>query len=260
VIEYLGKVWRLRYFWMALVRCDLRSRYRRSMIGMGWSLLHPIAMTIVLCTVFSQLFHADVRTYGPFLLAGLVTWNFITSTMHQGCHCFFQGEAYIRQYPAPLAVYPLRAVLGAGFHFMLGMIVVLVFVWCMQGFGNLPALVSFVPTMCLLFIFGWSLAVCMGVMNVMFQDTQHLNEVLLQILFYVTPIIYSADNLRERRLAWFVWLNPLASFFDLVRLPILEGRFPPIESVAIASLSTLVAASAAMLILSKLERRIIFYL
>ena len=59
---YLSKVWRLRHFWMALVRIDLRNRYRRSVIGIGWSLLQPIAMTTVLCVVFSQLFKADVRT------------------------------------------------------------------------------------------------------------------------------------------------------------------------------------------------------
>ena len=257
---YLRQVWRLRYFWMALVRSDLRSRYRRSMIGAGWSLLHPIAMTVVLCTVFSQLFHADVRTYGPFLLAGLVTWNFIVSVVNQGCQCFFQGEAYIRQYPAPLAIYPLRTVLGAGIHFLLGLTVVLLCAWIMQGFGNLPALLSLVPTLLLLFILGWSVAVCAGVINVLFQDTQHLTEVLLQILFYVTPIIYSADLLRERNLAWCVWLNPLASFLDLVRQPILEGRFPAADALAIAGATAVLAAAAATLMLVRLERRIIFYL
>ena len=70
--QYFSKIWRLRYFWMALVRIDLKNRYRRSMIGVGWSLLHPILMTIVLCTVFGQFFHrGDIKTYAPFLLSGL---------------------------------------------------------------------------------------------------------------------------------------------------------------------------------------------
>jgi len=260
VTAYLRQVWGLRYFWMALVRSDLRSRYRRSMIGVGWSLLHPIAMTIVLCTVFSQLFHADVRSYGPFLLAGLVTWNFIASVMNQGCQCFFQGESYIRQYPAPLAIYPLRTVLGAGIHFLLGMAVVVMFVWAVQGLGNLPVLPTLLPTLLLLFVFGWSLAVCVGVINVMFQDTQHLTEILLQILFYMTPIIYSADLLRERHLAWFIRLNPLASFMELVRQPVLEGRVPNAQAFTMAGTAALLAAVAATVMLSRLERRFIFYL
>ena len=191
---YFSAIWRLRHFWMALVRIDLRNRYRRSVIGIGWSLLHPIAMTVVLCVVFSRLFGMDIRTFAPFLLSGLTLWGFITAVVMQGCQCFFQGESYIRQHPAPLAIYPLRTTLGAGFHFLLGFGIALVFVWWVNGFGNLPALLSLVPTFALLFVIGWSLAICMGVANVMFQDSQHLIEVLMQILFYVTPIIYPAGD------------------------------------------------------------------
>ena len=81
---YLARIWRLRHFWLALVRNDLRNRYRRSIIGMGWSLLQPIAMTIVLCVVFSQLFHAELRTYAPYLLSGLTFWGFLMAVVFYG--------------------------------------------------------------------------------------------------------------------------------------------------------------------------------
>lgn len=258
--RYLRNVWRLRHFWLALVTMDLRRRYRRSMLGVGWSLLHPIAMTAVLCTVFSTLFAADVRTYGPFLLAGLVTWNFVVTVMSQGCRCFLDGESYIRQYPAPLAVYPLRATLGAGIHLLLGLLVVLVFVWCLNGFSNVPALLSLVPTLLMLFVVGWSVAACMGVINVMFQDTQHLTEVLIQILFYVTPIIYPAELLRQRGLDWFVAINPAATFLELIRGPILDGAVPSPATFALGAAAALTSAALASLILWKTERRLIFYL
>lgn len=171
---------------------------------------------------------------------------------------FLQNESYIRQYPAPLAIYPLRTALGAGIHFLLGLAVVLVFVWGTGGFGNLPALVSLALSLVLLFLFGWSLAVCVGVINVMFQDTQHLTEVALQILFYVTPIIYRPDQLSPE-LAQIVRLNPLACFFDLVRQPILEGCIPSAHAYAVACVATLVAVAAATAILARFERRFIFY-
>lgn len=258
--SYLSDIWRLRHFWMALVRIDLRNRYRRSLIGVGWSLLHPIAMTVVLCVVFSQLFNMGVRDYAPFLLSGLIFWNFIAATMNQGCQCFFLGESYIRQHPAPLAIYPLRTALGAGIHFMFGLGIILVFVWTVRGFGNLPALLSLAPTLILLFIFGWALAICMGVVNVLFQDCQHLIEVLLQILFYVTPIIYRADLLKQRHLDWFVKLNPLAIMLEMLRQPILEGQPPSLETCALGVLAVCIAAGAAILTLMRFERRMIFYL
>ena len=142
MLGYLSRVWKLRYFWWALVRIDLRKRYRGSAIGLGWSLLQPIAMTAVLCTVFCQLFHADLRTYVTYVLSGLTVWNYITAVAMQGCQCFFGGEPYIRQHPAPLAIYPLRVTLGASVHLLLGMLVVLSLVWCLQGFSNLRALIG----------------------------------------------------------------------------------------------------------------------
>ena len=204
VTGYFSEIWRLRHFWLALVRIDLQKRYRRSIIGIGWSLLQPIAMTVVLCVVFSQIFGIPIHDFAPLLLSGLTFWGFITAVVMQGCQCFFQGESYIRQHPAPLAIYPLRTTLGAGFHFLLGLGIAVVCVWCMNGFGNLPALLSLVPTLALLFVVGWSLAICMGVANVLFQDSQHLIEVAMQIMFYLTPIIYRRDLLLKK-LARTIW-------------------------------------------------------
>lgn len=261
---YLSNIWRLRHFWLALVRIDLRRRYRRSVIGIGWSLLQPIAMTIVLCIVFSQIFGQPVRTFAPLLLSGLTFWGFIMAVVLQGCQCFFQGESYIRQCPAPLAIYPLRTTLGAGFHFMLGLAIALVFVWYMNGFGNLPALLSLVPTLLLLFVVGWSLAVCMGVANVMFQDSEHLIEVFMQIMFYLTPIIYPAElllgKLEKMNLAWIVNLNPFAVLLELIRRPLLYGQFPSPMTVALGALTGLLAIGAASLALLCFEKRMIFYL
>lgn len=259
---YFSDIWRLRYFWMALVRNDLRTRYRRSVIGIGWSLLQPIAMTVVLCAVFSQLMKQDIRTFAPYLLSGLTFWGFMTAVITQGCHCFFQGESYIRQHPAPLAIYPLRITLGAGFHFLLGLGIAILLVWCVAGFGNLSALLSLVPTLLLLFIIGWSLSVCMGIANVMFQDSQHLIEVLMQIMFYITPIFWSPEILLGKRpgLAWLLSLNPFAVLLRLIREPILNGQIPTISTMAMGASLGLLTVSVASLILWRFEKRLIFYL
>lgn len=260
MVGYLSGIWRLRYFWMALVRNDLRNRYRRSVIGIGWSLLQPIAMTIVLCVVFSRLVKEPIRTYAPFVLCGLTFWGFLTAVVMQGCQSFFQAESYIRQHPAPLAIYPLRITLGAGFHFLIGLTIPMAFVWYVNGFGNLPALLSLVPTLVLLFVIGWSLAVCMGVVNVMFQDAQHLIEVFMQIMFYTTPILYRPETLGFGRLARLVGLHPLGALLELIRKPLLEGQFPSLWAVGVSALMGLAAVSAASLALRCFEKRMIFYL
>jgi ABC-type polysaccharide/polyol phosphate export permease len=149
--------------------------------------------------------------------------------------------------------------LGAGIHFLFGLCIVLVFVWKVNGFGNLPALLSLVPTLFLLFLFGWALAICMGVINVLFQDSQHLIEVLLQILFYVTPIMYLPDQL-PRKLVWIIKLNPLAYMIEMLRQPILYSQIPSLTTYSFAMLAVSFAAVAAIFMLMRFERRIIFYL
>ncbi len=257
---YVGELWRLRHFWMALVRNDLRSRYRRSVLGLGWSLLQPIAMTIVLCTVFAGVFGMALREYAPFLLSGLTFWNFISATAISGCQSFFQGESYIRQHRTPLAMYPLRTTLGAGYHFLVGMGVVLVAAGIFAGFDNPLVLLSLAPSLVLLFVFAWSLAVCTATLNVLFHDTQHLLEIILQILFYITPIIYKPEILITRHLGWAVQLNPFAVLLGLIRQPLLDGSLPSMATIQASLLIVTGTVAVAGLLLRWCERRLIFFM
>jgi lipopolysaccharide transport system permease protein len=258
--NYCRAIWQCRFFWLSLVKMDLRTRYRRSVLGIGWSLLHPIAMTIIICIMFSKILNIDIAEYAPSLLGGLACWNYILGCALQGCRCFYEGESYIRQCPAPLAIYPLRTALGGAVHFLLALIVVVAMTWAMHGFGNLLALLSLVPALLLLFILGWSMAVLAGFANVYFADTQHLAEVGFQLLFYATPIIYTEKTLREHRLEWLMDFNPIVVFLRLFRDPILHGQFPSSATFLSAILIVAVASGSAMLTLVQLQRRLIFHL
>jgi ABC-type polysaccharide/polyol phosphate export permease len=259
---YLGTMWKCRYFWLSLVDMDLRSRYRGSVLGIGWSLLHPIGMTVILCTVFSQVFNQPVRTYAPTLFAGLTLWNFFVAVVTQGCGCFFQGEAYIRQFPAPMAIYPLRATLGSGFHFLVGLLLLAVVVGWFLGVPPLLALLaSLAPTLLLLLLAGWSLAVLFGLATVRFRDTRHLTDVGLQALFYVTPVMYPPEMLEGRRFVTLILhFNPLMPFLRLLREPIATGQPASLATYGTAAVIVAVLVLLACLGLKADERRLIFYL
>lgn len=260
MIAYLNAIWRCRYFWMSLVKVDLRTRYRRSVLGMGWSLLHPISMTIILCIVFQRLFQSDTQRYAPFLMSGLVVWNYFQSATLQGCNCFHQAEAYIRQYPSPVAIFPLRTALGCGIHFLLALLVTLCLVSYMIGPPHPIALLSLVPSVVLMFLLVWAMALLAGFATVMFQDTEHLCTVVFQILFYATPIMYNDEMLRQNHLGWLLRCNPLIPFLKLFRQALLENRVPDWNTYAAATGFVLVMSSFAGLLLNRLQRRIIFYL
>jgi homopolymeric O-antigen transport system permease protein len=258
--SYLRAVWQCRYFWMSLVKMDLRTRYRRSVLGLGWSLLNPIAMTAILCVVFPRIYKVDLKEYALYVLTSLACWNYVRTVTSTGCLCLFRGEPYIRQYPAPMAIYPLRTALGETIHFMLALLVVVGLSWIIKGFDNVPSLLSLVPTLVLLFVFGWALAVLAGFATVHFHDTQHLCDIGFQILFYATPIMWKPEMLGEGRLARLLSYNPLIAFLDLVRRPIEQGEVPSLANFAVAATVTLGLVGAAGLVLMRLQRRLIFHL
>jgi lipopolysaccharide transport system permease protein len=261
MIAYLKAIWTCRYFWCSLVKMDLRSRYRGSMIGLGWSLLHPVAMTIILATVFRHVFSQDLDFYVPFLISGLVFWQFVVTVSTQGCQCFFMGESYIRQYPAPLAIYPLRTLLGATFHFLLALLMVLVLAGITRHVVGFLPMLSLIPTLLLLMLFGWALAALFGLSNVNFRDTQHITEVGFQALFYLTPVIYPPEMLLQRqKLGALMQLNPLASLLELLRKPILYNEVPSLHQYLVGMLVVAVTVVGAALVLRSQERRLIFAL
>jgi ABC-type polysaccharide/polyol phosphate export permease len=262
--RYLLNIWLCRYFWLSLVKIDLRARYRRSLIGIGWSLLRPIFMTVILCAAFYRIFSMNnVWSYAPYLLAGLACWDYIVTATKQGCQCLFQGESYIRQYPAPMAIYPLRIALVETIHFLFALVVVLGLAWYVNGFGNLGVLFCLLPTLLMLFVLVWSLALLAGFANVYFQDTQHLCDVGFQILFYATPIIYYPEVLGppDAKFRWLVThCNPLVPFLQLIREPILFSQVPALETYLLGLMAVGTLGCLAMGVCYWLQRQVIFHL
>lgn len=258
--EYIAEVWRSRFFWLSLVKMDLQLRYRRSMLGIGWSLIHPLASTVVLCVAFHEIFHTPVRQYVPFLMAGFAWWGYISGVTIRGCQCFVEAESYIRQHSLPMAVYPLRTALGCMIHCVIALAVVVVMILCFRGFRNPWALAVLPFSLVLLVMFGWAVAVLAGYVNSVFRDIQHASEIGFQVLFYLTPIIYPPESLARTRLGQLVGYNPLVPLLDIIREPLLEGRVPAPATFQAAGLATLIVTVFAMLFLRRLQKRVILYL
>jgi ABC-type polysaccharide/polyol phosphate export permease len=272
-ITYLIAIWEYRYFWLCLVKAELQRRYRRSALGLGWSLLQPIAMTLVLAVVYRRLFHLSVWTFAPMLLSGLAFWNFINGCVLQGCSALLTSESYIRQQYAPMAIFSLRTVLTLGFHSVVSLGVALVCVWLVRGLvfvGFLPpelaeatrpgvlVLLALIPTLVLLFLFGWAVALVMSFTHVYFPDTQHLAEVGLQVLMFLTPIMYPPKLLQDNHLGFLLEWSPLAVLLQLIRDPILHGVLPPLHLYANAILLVGLFLALAGWVVARFEHRLIF--
>ncbi|MCS7159420.1 MAG: ABC transporter permease, partial [Gemmatales bacterium] len=250
-LHYLREIWKRRYFWLALVKLDLDARYRRSFLGIGWSLLQPLAYTSVMCLVFYQIFEMDLREYAPYVFTGVAIWNFISYSVLEGCQSILAGEKYIRSYPAPLAMYSLRTTLSVGLHFLILLIFTILLSWFIRGFDNLTALPVLIPVLILLFFFSWAITTIFGIVNVYFPDTHHLAAILLQLVYYLTPVFYPKEMFAKRGLlVHILTTNPLGYVVELVRLPVLYGEVPSLHAFIVTLNTTIVLAFLAIALLA----------
>jgi lipopolysaccharide transport system permease protein len=271
MLQHLKAVWTYRYFWMSLVQMDLRSRYRRSVLGIGWSVLHPVAMSGVFCLVFAQIMNISEqgwvehgysmawRGYAAYLLTGMAVWEFIKTSTTIGCHALINNEAYIRQCPLPYGIYPLRTVLGTGIHFVISMAVVVVLVSLLKGSADpVRVLWAVLPTMVLLFAFCWSLATLTAFATVYFHDTTHIVDVGAQLMFFLTPIMYTKAQLGQ--MGWLAEINPAYTFIELIREPVVLGSVPLASAYLGAVVLTAAAVGLAFGTIGWLQKKVIFQL
>jgi ABC-type polysaccharide/polyol phosphate export permease len=259
LVAYFIAIWEFRYFWMSLVKAELQRRYRRSILGLGWSLLQPVSMTLVLGMIYRGAFNISFWDFAPLLLTGLSFWNFFNTTVLAGCQSLVISESYIRQEPVPLAIFPLRTVLTAGFHFLISLSLAVTVEWFVHGPRPLLPMLMLLPTLVLLFVFGWAVALVAGFVHVYFPDTQHLAEVGLPILMFLTPVIWPPSMLFERpSLSLLIRFNPLAALLEMIRDPIMHGHVASLGSMGIAVAFIGGIVLLAMCLVARLERRIIF--
>lgn len=260
VADYFRSVWDYRYFWYSLVQAELRRRYRRSILGLGWSMLQPIAMTVVLALVYRKIFNISFWNFAPMLLTGLAFWNMFTQIVLQGCNCLVYAEPYIRQQPLPLAIFPLRVTLTTGFHFLIALTIAMAFVVFFKGVFSIGPMLMLLPTLGLLFAWAWSIAVIASFLHVHFPDTQHIAEVALQALMFLTPVMYPPELLRQNGLEFLLRVNPLALLLEMIRAPIIHGAYPDPSNLGLVLVFVFGLGGLAIWTVARFEDRLIFAL
>jgi lipopolysaccharide transport system permease protein len=259
--HHLTAVWKFRHFLLSLVRLDLRTRYTRSAIGLGWTVIQPVVMAGVFVVVFSGVLGLSPERYVTTLLLGLAVWGFFREAALSGCLAFTGHEAYIRQSPLPYALYPLRIVLGTAVHSAIALAVALAAVAVVDGgFDKVRVVWAVVPVLALLVAAGWAVATLFAFAQVYFHDTRHLLDIGAQILFFLTPIMYSRSVLDQKGLGWVVDLNPVNLYLELIRTPLLTGHPPAAAAYATGAAATAVLVGLAAGTAAWLQKKVIFHL
>jgi ABC-type polysaccharide/polyol phosphate export permease len=215
---------------------ELRTRYKKSVLGWAWSMLNPITQTVIFSVVFLYVFKAvppvgdpsGIRNFPAYFLCGLLPFNFFSITVGASIAAVQGGAGLIKkvQFPHEHLVF---SVVVAQFITLLIELVVLTVVLLMLGSVVLPWIPVLLAVLVLLAFFTSGIALALAAANVFYHDVNYLWSILAQVLFYMTPIIYAPETVESDALQVIAKYGPTGSFITAVHQIMYDTRFPSIE-------------------------------
>lgn len=219
-----------------LVARDLKLMYKRSALGIAWTLINPLLQLAVFSFVFRSVLPVNITNFTSFAFSGLLIWTWFQTALVQATGLITSNRPLIRQPGFPVVILPIVTVMTGLIHFLLALPILLVFI-AIDGVALKPVLAIMPILLVLQFLLTVGLAYPLAALNVTFRDTQHTLGVLLQMLFYLTPIFYDISSV-PAMFQWCYYLNPMVSLVEAYRDVLLKGILPNWQ--ALITLSALV--------------------
>jgi lipopolysaccharide transport system permease protein len=219
-----------------LVLRDLKLRYRRSALGLLWTLLNPLAQLLVLNLVFRRVLPLNIPNYSLFLFTGLLAWNWLQAALFSGTVSIVENRELIRRPGFPVAILPAVTVISYFIHFVLALPILLIFMF-LSGMHFSIAFLVLPIIFASQFVFTLGLIYLLATIQVTFRDTQYLLGILLFLGFYLTPVFYDSRAIPLQAQTLY-HLNPMVTIVDAYRSVFIHAQFPeslPLFLVSLAS-------------------------
>lgn len=226
-----------RELWFELGMQDIKQRYRRSVLGPLWITIATGVMALALGLLYSVLFKIHIAEFLPHVTVGLIMWGFISGCIREGSEVFIANEGLIKQLPSALSVHVYRLVwrqtLFLAHNMVIWVLLMLIFPRHL-GWDLLLA----IPALILFILNGVWVAMFFGIIATRYRDVSPLLESLIQLLFYMTPIVWTTDTLYDQggavaERARLAMLNPLYHYMDMVRDPLIGRTIDPLNWIVV---------------------------
>ncbi len=214
---------RYRYLLGQLIRRDILTRYKRSVLGVAWTMLNPLGTMLILSLVFSNLFNAD-GSYPVYILSGLLAWNFFAQGTNAAMSGLMWGSSLMKQIYVPRTIFGVSAIGTALVNQLLSLVPLMIVILTTRSPLFLTLL--FLPVaIILLAFFTLGIGLILSTLSAYFPDVSEMYQILLTAWMYLTPIIYPETIIPEN-LLWAFHSNPMYHLVKMFRLSIFEGRLP----------------------------------
>lgn len=221
-----------------LVSRDMKMRYKRSTIGIIWSILNPLLQLVVFYFVFTYVLPTQIPNFIAFLLSGILAWSWFNTSLTTGTGTIIENDVLIRRPGFPIALLPVVSVTTHLVHFLLALPILIVFT-ILSGLPLTSAIIALPLVISIQFIMSLSLIYILATINVSFRDTKYLLDIILMLGLYLSPIFYQPQSIPEK-FQFLYNLNPMVHIIGAYRSILLGGRLPAMLPLAIVSLVSFV--------------------
>jgi lipopolysaccharide transport system permease protein len=236
-----------------LVISDLKTRYSNSVLGFAWSMLNPLLMMLVLYLVFSNVFRFDQEHFALYLLIGITGWRFFAIGTSTAMLSIVGKGSLVTKIYIPREILTLSAVLSAlisSFLEFLVLIPLIVFFGATLSF----TILLFPALHVLYFLIVYGIALTLASLYVYYRDLGQIWEVILQLGFFLSPIVYPITYVPENYMLYYM-LNPITRMIEMYRGAFLEGTLPGTIDLLVVLVSGLFLLALGSWIFKRLSRR-----
>jgi len=222
ILGEIRELYRYRDFLRLLVAKTIKSRYKRSLLGVAWTLLNPLVTMLVMSVAFSTIFRGAIPRYPVYLLVGLTAWNFFSQSTAFAMGQLFWGGNLMKRVYLPPTIFAVACIANGLVNVAFALIPLLAIMIAL-GQPVYPTWWFFPVSIAILAVFSLGIALLMSSLAALFVDVMEMYQLLLQALFFLTPILYPRSIVPDH-LAWALALNPMYYMVDIVRKPIYDGE------------------------------------
>ena len=231
-----------------LVLAELNARYKTAALGVLWFVLNPLILMLILVAVFSRFIRLGIENYPVFVLSALLPWTYFQMGVTNGGTSIPRASGLVKRVYIPRAFIPLSAVLASLVHFLISLVLLVVFMLAV-GVPLSGDLFWIPPVIVLQTLLIAGVALLVASLNVFYRDVEHVLTPALMCLFYGTPIFYPLSFVPEAWRSVYI-LNPMVGVIETYRCTLVEHTAPPADvlaSAAVTSLALLVIGTAVFL-------------
>lgn len=215
-----------------LVHRDLTVRYKRSVLGFLWTMLHPLLLMLIFLGVFSQLFRHDTPHYETYFLSAYIAWNFFSQSVVNAMQGIAWNGRLMKRVRVPQSIFILASTVSGLVNLGLSLIV-LFLIMLIVGAPFSTRLVFLPVALLIVFFFTLGLSLALSSISVFFGDVREMVQAGIPALMYLTPLVYPVTIVPDR-FRWFIKLNPMTYVVTVVRDPVYYGSIPSQATLSLA--------------------------